>query len=95
MLKIASGLTAVDLPGKPQFSIDLVEWVEWYREATRNGGDYVKAAIAKLKDECGVELNHTEADELVDAIVARYREVKKKRWPEPASQPATESIPSP
>lgn len=86
MFAISDGLTPLRIQresGIADIRFDLVSWVVWYTERAEEFADDPLGSLAlvveKFRQEHGVLLNDTQADEFLVFVLTRYQEIKKKQ----------------
>jgi hypothetical protein len=81
-INIGDGLATFDINGDAA-CVDLVGWVKWYTDVAQEYAEkpyqLLDAVIARLREECGVKMNYTQADAFLHAIMLEYGEIKKNR----------------
>ena len=91
---LGDGLAAFQA-GQSVFKLDLVGFVRWYADLTDakgvQGYAVLDAVKEKVRADCSVSLNDSQADSLLDAAFAQVAEIKKKRLGSQGSPPSTAS----
>lgn len=103
---LGDGLTPVNFSDGKKFSIDMSAWILWYTnlaekaeaQGTRPVDIPTKVQEKVLEDttKAGmpVEINHTQADQMIHGIIIAYETLKKKQEEERKSVLSTDSTPS-
>jgi hypothetical protein len=93
-IDLGDGLTAFAINGQT-VGIDLVGWVKWYTDVAAEYAEkpykLLDAVAKRLHEECGVQVNYTQADAFLHAVMLQYGEIKKKQADERTSASSTDS----
>jgi hypothetical protein len=93
-INLGDGLATFDINGDAA-CVDLVGWVKWYTDVAQEYAErpyqLLDAVITRLRDECGVKMNYTQADAFLHAVMLEYGEIKKKQANERMSPSSTAS----